>query len=69
LHCDILTRQTEERLNEKKVKVEIQTWAKLKELIKLKDLIKFSIGLIDLIKDLIEVKIKFESQMGENWQN
>ena len=69
MHCDILTRQTEERLNEKKVKVEIQTWAKLKELIKLKDLIKFSIGLIDLIKDLIEVKIKFESQMGENWQN
>jgi hypothetical protein len=69
LHCDILTRQTEERLNEKKVKVEIQTWPKLKELIKLKDLIKFSIGLIDLIKDLIEVKIKFESQMGENWQN
>jgi hypothetical protein len=64
-----LTRQTEERLNEKKVKVEIQTWPKLKELIKLKDLIKFSIGLIDLIKDLIEVKIKFESRMGENWQN
>jgi hypothetical protein len=64
-----LTRQTEERLNEKKVKVEIQTWSKLKELIKLKDLIKFSIGLIDLIKDLIEVKIKFESQMGKNWQN
>ena len=64
-----MTRQTEERLNEKKVKVEIQTWPKLKELIKLKDLIKFSIGLIDLIKDLIEVKIKFESRMGENWQN
>ena len=64
-----MTRQTEERLNEKKVKVKIQTWPKLKELIKLKDLIKFSIGLIDLIKDLIEVKIKFESQMGENWQN
>jgi hypothetical protein len=64
-----LTRQTEERLNEKKVKVKIQTWPKLKELIKLKDLIKFSIGLIDLIKDLIEVKIKFESRMGENWQN
>jgi hypothetical protein len=64
-----LTRQTEERLNEKKVKVKIQTWPKLKELIKLKDLIKFSIGLIDLIKDLIEVKIKFESQMGKNWQN
>ena len=64
-----MTRQTEERLNEKKVKVKIQTWPKLKELIKLKDLIKFSIGLIDLIKDLIEVKIKFESQMGKNWQN
>jgi hypothetical protein len=41
----------------------------LKELIKFKDLIKFPIGLSDAIKDLIEVKIKFESQLGKNWKN
>ena len=64
-----MTRQTEERLNEKKVEVEIQSWPKLKELIKFKDLIKFPIGLTDSIKDLIEVKIKFESQLGKNWKN
>jgi len=44
----------EERLNRKKIEVEIQTWSKLEELIKFKDLIKFLIGLIDLFKDLIE---------------
>jgi hypothetical protein len=44
-------------------------WPKLKELIKFKDLIKFPIGLIDSIKDLIEVKIRFESQLDKNWKN
>ena len=42
---------------------------KIEELIKFKDLIKFPIGLIDLIKGLIEVKIKFESQLGKIWKN
>jgi hypothetical protein len=54
-----LTKWDEER---KKIDVEIQTWPKLKELIKSKDLIKHLTGLIDLFKDLIEKKkIKFES--------
>jgi len=53
----------------KKIKVEAQTWLKLKELIKFKDLIKLLTGLIDLFKDLIEVKIKFESQLSKNWKN
>jgi hypothetical protein len=44
----------EERLNRKKIEVEIQTWSKLEELIKFKNLIIFLIGLIDLFKDLIE---------------
>ena len=39
-----MTRQVEERLNGKKVEVEIQTWPNLKELIKFKDLIKLLIG-------------------------
>jgi hypothetical protein len=38
----------------------------MKELIKFKDLIKLLTGLIDLFKDLIEVKIKFESQLSKN---
>jgi hypothetical protein len=38
----------------------------LKELIKFKGLIKFLVSLINLIKDLIEEKIKFESQFGHN---
>jgi hypothetical protein len=33
----------------------------LKELIKFKDLIKILIGLIDLIKDLIEEKLSLEA--------
>jgi hypothetical protein len=53
----------------KKIEVETQTWPKLKELIKFKDLIKLLTGLIDLFKDLIEVKIKFESQLSKNWKN
>jgi hypothetical protein len=53
-----LTKWDEER---KKIDVEIQTWLKFEELIKSKDLIKHLIGLIDLFKDLIEEKIKFES--------
>jgi len=36
--------------NRKKNEVKIQTWPKLKELIKFKDLIKILIGLIDLFK-------------------
>jgi hypothetical protein len=44
----------EERLNRKKIEVEIQTWSKLEELIKFKNLIIFLIGLIHLFKDLIE---------------
>ena len=40
----------------------------MKELIKFKDLIKFPIGLIDLIKDLIEVKNMFESQFWQNFE-
>jgi hypothetical protein len=39
-------------------------WLKLKELIKLKDLIKILLSLIDLIEDFIGIKIKFESQFG-----
>jgi len=53
-----MTKWDEER---KKIIVEIQTWPKLKELIKSKDLIKLLTGLIDFFKDLIEEKIKFES--------
>ena len=45
------------------IEVEIRPWQKLEELIKFKDLIKFLKGLIDLFKDLIEKKIKFESQL------
>jgi len=37
------------------------SWPKLKELIKFKDLIKFLMSLIDLIKYLIKAKIKFKS--------
>jgi hypothetical protein len=49
-----LTRRAGERLNRKKEsKGWNPTWPKLKELIKLKNLIKL---LIDLIKDLIEEK-------------
>jgi hypothetical protein len=61
-----LTRQVQERLNKKKVEVEIQNWLKLKELIKFKDLIKLLTYLFDLIMDLIEVKSKFESQLKKN---
>jgi hypothetical protein len=46
-----LTRWDEER---KKIEVEIQTWPKLKELIKFKDIIKLLMGFMDSIKDLIE---------------
>jgi hypothetical protein len=61
-----LTRWVEEKLNGKKVEVEIQTWPKLIELFKLKDLIKLMTGLIDLIKNLIKTKlIKFGSQFGK----
>jgi len=48
-----------------KVEVEIQTWPKLKEIIKYKKLIKLSIGIIDLFKDLIREK-KFEGQFDKN---
>jgi hypothetical protein len=41
------------KLNGKKVEVEIQTSPKQEELIKFKDFIKLIIGLINLIKDLI----------------
>jgi hypothetical protein len=43
-----------------KIEVEIQTWPKLKELIKSKDLIKLLIGLIDLFNDLIEEKLSLK---------
>jgi hypothetical protein len=46
--------KVEEKLNEKKVKVEIQTWQKLKEIINFKDLIKLLTDLIDSFKDLIK---------------
>jgi hypothetical protein len=46
-----LTRWDEER---KKIEVEIQTWPKLKELIKFKDIIKLLMSFMDSIKDLIE---------------
>jgi hypothetical protein len=58
--------KVEEKLNEKKVKVEIQTWQKLEELINFKDLTKLLTGLIDLFKNLIEEKLSFESQLGKN---
>ena len=61
-----MIRQVEERLNRKKVEVEIQIWLKLKELIKFNDLIKLLTYLFDLIIDLIEVKTKFESQLKKN---
>ena len=44
----------------KKIKVEIQTWLKLKELIKSKDLSKLLTSLIDLFKDLIEEKLSLK---------
>ena len=50
-------------INEGKNKLGL-IWLKLKELIKLKDLIKILLSLIDLIKDFIGIKIKFESQFG-----
>ena len=40
----------------KEIEVEIQTWLKLKELIKSKNLIKLLTCLIELFKDLIEEK-------------
>jgi len=46
--------KVEEKLNKKKVKVEIQTWQKLKEIINFKDLIKLLTDLIDSFKDLIK---------------
>jgi hypothetical protein len=52
-----LTRWDKERLNKKKIEVEIQTWPKLEELINFKDLIKLTVGLIDVFKDLIKVKL------------
>jgi len=45
-------------INEGKNKLGL-IWLKLKELIKLKDLIKILLSLIDLIKDFIGIKIKF----------
>lgn len=55
-------------INEGKIKLGL-IWLKLKELIKLKDLIKILLNLIDLIKNSIGIKIKFESQFGSNWKN
>ena len=52
-----MTRWDKERLNKKKIEVEIQTWPKLEELINFKDLIKLTVGLIDVFKDLIKVKL------------
>jgi len=54
----------------KKIKVEIQTWPKLKECFKSKYLIKLLPSLIDLFKDLIEEKISFTKKLSwkVNWK-
>jgi len=44
----------------KKIEVQIQTWSKLKELIKSKDLIKLLICLIDLFNYLIKEKLSLK---------
>jgi hypothetical protein len=44
----------------KKIEVEIQTWLKLEELIKSKDLIKLLAGLINLFKNLIEEELSLK---------
>ena len=41
----------------------------MEELIKFKDLIKILIGLIDLIKDLIEEKLSLEAWFKSNCKN
>ena len=46
--------------NRKKNEVKIQTWLKLKELIKSKELSKLLTSLIDLFKDLIEEKLSLK---------
>jgi hypothetical protein len=53
-------------MKKEKKELESQTWPKLKESIKFKDLIKHQKSLIDLFKDLIKEKIKFESQLRKN---
>jgi len=47
----------------KKIEVEIQTWSKLKELIKSNYLIKLLKGLINLFKDLVKKKL----DLKVNW--
>jgi hypothetical protein len=47
----------------------VSIWSKFEELIKFKDLIKLLMGLIGLIKDLIELKNKFKCQFGQNLKN
>jgi macrodomain Ter protein organizer (MatP/YcbG family) len=48
------------RWRKKKIEVEIQTWSKLKELIKSKELSKLLTSLINLFKDLIEKKLSLK---------
>jgi hypothetical protein len=50
----------------KKNEVEIQTWLKLEELIKSRDLIKFLTCLIDLFKNLIEEKLSLKVNWAKN---
>ena len=48
----------------KEIKIEIQTWPKLKEFIKFKDFIKLLTCLIDLFKDFIEEELSLKV----NWE-
>ena len=50
----------------KEIKIEIQTWPKLKEFIKSKDFIKLLTCLIDLFKDFIEEELSLKVNWEKN---